>query len=314
MLSAAERATEDVAAEVAHLRAANAELEARVAQLEAAADAARDERLVMFREANLPTDLRYVKMRSVREQVAAQKLIDAATIAAGVGYAAEVTPVVLQLNRETWSIGDKGAVNDMLVRSAAKQFAYLPMRKVRRASFEGTACTTQLMRSAAAGDVGNVCGLLSAGAPLNGERDSAGYWALHWAAENGHAGVVKVLLSYEREGRNERPHVDAVSHKGFTALMVASSRGHARVVVMLLDAGANQLVELPRDNYTAMHLAVHGGHAAAVESLCAGPQTRDALTRRCNAGRTMTPLRLALGRGAAGAACAAILRRHGATE
>ena len=60
------------------------------------------------------------------------------------------------------------------------------------------------------------------------QQDKDGLTALHGASENGHVGVVKVLLAH--------PLIDVkeMSKDGFTALHIASQKGHVEVVKVLI--------------------------------------------------------------------------------
>lgn len=77
--------------------------------------------------------------------------------------------------------------------------------------------------------------------------------ALEAAAFNGHLVAVQALL---RHGAN--PNIDGGSHK--SPLQAAAYRGHTRVTLCLLDAGAGD----PKD---AFHAAVQGGHENLVQIL-----------------------------------------------
>ena len=56
-----------------------------------------------------------------------------------------------------------------------------------------------------------------------------GYSALHWAAKNGRADVVKLLM-----GCPAAPDVDARSHGGYTALHVAAMNSRHEVIELLV--------------------------------------------------------------------------------
>jgi len=56
-----------------------------------------------------------------------------------------------------------------------------------------------------------------------------GYSALHWAAKNGRADVVKLLM-----GSSEPLDVDAKSHGGYTALHVAAMNSRHDVIEQLV--------------------------------------------------------------------------------
>jgi hypothetical protein len=163
--------------------------------------------------------------------------------------------------------------------------------------------TTSLIRAADAGDERHVRALLAAGAPLRCVDD---YWrrtALHWASLRGEARAVAALLGADAVGDT----VDALDRKGYNALYLASFHGHDGAVRALLARGARQ----DRQNsscMTALHWAAEFGHAGVVELLCAAPGAASTIALPDKFGRT--PLALAVAQGHA--ACAAVLRAHGA--
>ena len=85
--------------------------------------------------------------------------------------------------------------------------------------------------------------------------------AVRDAAQAGDTNALEPLLG--KEG-SERP--DAVNESGWTALMLAATRGHAETVAWLLGCGA---AVNPQDQYqnTALHWAAIHGHVAVVQEL-----------------------------------------------
>jgi len=160
-------------------------------------------------------------------------LVDVLGIVAAVGFACEVSHC-LYLCGATWREGDKGATNDMLVRSMEKQGWAALLREARAAKRHGS--KTQLMRAAAGSDLPRTLQLLRLGAPLE-LRDANGYTALLIACYNGREAVAKALLDGEFEGCGAR--VDAHDTAGWTSLILASTCGHEGVVRLLLARGAN---------------------------------------------------------------------------
>ena len=73
--------------------------------------------------------------------------------------------------------------------------------------------------------------MLRAGIPVDA-CDQEGNTALHFAAANGHAQVVELLL-------DRRCSIDYQSHYCWTALMQASAYAHVAVVKLLLQHKAN---------------------------------------------------------------------------
>ena len=148
------------------------------------------------------------------------------------------------------------------------------------------------------GHEGAVRALLAAGA-RQGLLGNAGRTALHLAAANGHTGVVRLLCAAP-----DAP-VDARDSDGSSPLLLASRNGSEGAVRILLACGAQQGL---RDSggMAALHQAASYGYAGIVELLCAAPGAAAALALRDGKGRT--PLAAA-----SGAACAAVLRAHGAS-
>jgi ankyrin repeat protein len=119
---------------------------------------------------------------------------------------------------------------------------------------------TALMVASAYGRKTSVEMLLAAGANVNHAPN--GITPLMWASAQGNAYAAKMLLAAGAD-------VDHATRIGETALMYASSAGHADVVHhALLAAGAN----VDKSNYcreTALLEASKRGHAAVVEMLLA---------------------------------------------
>ena len=106
----------------------------------------------------------------------------------------------------------------------------------------GAACVTAILGSAQAdtpvadaamqGDTETVRSLLRAGADVNTAQGD-GMTALHWAAYKGNAEVARILIY---AGGNPRA---LTRLHDYTPLILASSGGHADVIVALLEAGAD---------------------------------------------------------------------------
>lgn len=138
-----------------------------------------------------------------------------------------------------------------------------------------------------------------------------GHTALHFACQNGHAEVAKILLEKGAD-------IEANSHM-YTPLMLAVSEGHLDIAKLLLDNGAKPNVSLvtgktplmmasekgdvdmialllkrrahinartpsdldiPQNNYTALHFAEENGHLKAIELLCQYGAVSDFTTRK----------------------------------
>jgi hypothetical protein len=111
---------------------------------------------------------------------------------------------------------------------------------------------------------GHGCGditkaLLAAGADVD-LRDSAGRTALHHAATGGYLDTAQALL---RAGAD----VNVVDAAGQSALYHAAGRGNLDTVAALLDAGADVHLRAMHHLPTALHVALHSGHAEVAELL-----------------------------------------------
>uniref|UniRef100_A0A0G4I5E7 Uncharacterized protein n=1 Tax=Chromera velia CCMP2878 TaxID=1169474 RepID=A0A0G4I5E7_9ALVE len=101
--------------------------------------------------------------------------------------------------------------------------------------------------------------LLKAGADPNA-RTKFGSAALHWAAARGHLGVVRALL-----GHGAKVDVPTCENEG-TALLSAAFCGHLPVVRVLLSHGA-RICATNGKGMTALHLAASRGHDKVVAEL-----------------------------------------------
>jgi E3 ubiquitin-protein ligase XBAT32/33 len=226
------------------------------------------------------------------------------------GFAAEVYHCRFLCGR-TWRAGAPGGTSDVLVRSVEAQCKARAARSAERevvtqlGNLEVRG-STQLMRAAMLNNLPRVLRLVQLGAPLNVVDKSEGYSALHWASRSSkNESIAKALLDGKYSGRGAS--VDQRGKNGWTPLMLASSFGHADVVRILLARGAKQQLQSP-NGLTPLHLAVMSNLSDIVELLCADPSANAAWAVRSSSGRT--PLAVAVERGHA--ACAAVLREHGA--
>ncbi len=108
--------------------------------------------------------------------------------------------------------------------------------------------------------------------------DTAGFSALHRAAQHGHGDIVGLLL-----GHNDGALIDAVVQDGslYTAFHLAAQHGHGEVLVLLLERGA--LINAHTHNgYTALDLAEESVHRDVVELLLSKGAQRGAVAQAKN--------------------------------
>ena len=112
------------------------------------------------------------------------------------------------------------------------------------------------------GDVETVRSLVKEGADVNAAQGD-GMTALHWAALNGNARLVELLIY---AGGN----VGALTRLGaYTPLHLASEEGHAVVVEALLAAGADPNAVTSTGAVTPLHFAAGFGGVEAISALVA---------------------------------------------
>lgn len=84
------------------------------------------------------------------------------------------------------------------------------------------------------------------------QTDNDGRAAIHYAAENGHAGMLQIMIE---KGVNVNLTQDAPGDAGATALHCACARGHEDVVRLLINAGADDTLA-NSDGETPAHYVV----------------------------------------------------------
>ncbi|KAL3075605.1 hypothetical protein niasHT_034972 [Heterodera trifolii] len=135
--------------------------------------------------------------------------------------------------------------------------------------------------------------LLALGANPNA-RDDKGQTPLHLAAENDFPDVVKLFLKMKQ---NNHAVLTAVDHSGFTCAHIAAMKGSLAVVkeLMMIDKAMVIQAKTKCLEATTLHMAAGGGHAKIVKILLengANPEDENA--------NGMTPLSLAAWNGHSG--------------
>jgi hypothetical protein len=100
-------------------------------------------------------------------------------------------------------------------------------------------------------------------------KDKDGATPLHVAAMKGHASVVEMLV---QAGADMDAREGA---HGLTTLHIAASQGHASVVEVLIQAGANKEAKAMQ-GWTPLHVAAMKGRASVVEVLVAAGAAKEA--------------------------------------
>ncbi len=118
---------------------------------------------------------------------------------------------------------------------------------------------TQLRRAAAEGDVDKVRNLL--GKNFINHKSTNGNTALHWAIENQHYAVTKLLLTCPVI------QMDTANHLGLTPLHLAAKQGDKKVVYRLLKLGAGHKNATDKEGYSALDYAFSVGCSFIVSKL-----------------------------------------------
>ena len=116
-----------------------------------------------------------------------------------------------------------------------------------------------LCQAAEAGQVSVIHALLDAPG-ISATAKWEGRSALHWAAEGGHLSAIQAL-----QCRGERD-LERADHKGFTACILASMKGHVEVVKYLHISSCN-LEKADNDGHTVGIVAAQNGHLEVVKYL-----------------------------------------------
>jgi hypothetical protein len=103
-------------------------------------------------------------------------------------------------------------------------------------------------------------------------KNEDGSTPLHVAALNNRAGAVGVLLGWDRK------LLYALDNRQWTALLLAASKGHVKVLEALKMMGQDVNEGTTRNGWSALHVAAENGHVDAVTFLLANGARKDALT------------------------------------
>jgi ankyrin repeat protein len=147
--------------------------------------------------------------------------------------------------------------------------------------------TRELMKACWSGDVKMVQRYIDRGGNVNYQQPEKRYTCLSAASESGHARVVALLL--DAGAKKEKAY-----RNGKVPLHFACSRGHVNVVVALLDAGAR--IEA-RDNWskTPLHYAARQGNTEIIsELLSRGVNVNTTSSQRPGEKREIVPLYFAV--------------------
>jgi ankyrin repeat protein len=134
---------------------------------------------------------------------------------------------------------------------------------------QSTAHMTELMIAAKVGAISSVRALIKRGVKIDaGCRRSIWEWdktALMYASENGHAEIVRELLTAEADPNLIDRSISEDSG-GKTALHYAAKNGHVGIVSALIDAKSN-LEVVDEAASTPLMLACEQGHLKVIESI-----------------------------------------------
>lgn len=140
----------------------------------------------------------------------------------------------------------------------------------------GVGARVDLHEAAAKGDAARVASALERGQAIDARKSAEKKTALHLAAEHGHAAVVRVLLDAGAD-------LEAADRGGMTPLLWAIERRRRPVVSLLRERGANLLATTGR-GYGALHSACSAQDLALLEELVSAGMSPEAPTPWLNGG------------------------------
>jgi hypothetical protein len=148
-----------------------------------------------------------------------------------------------------------------------------------------------ILEAAAGGDVGEVERLVGQDPGLLNAKDGAhGYTPLMLASAEGRVEVVRWLVDHGA-AINER------DNGGYTAVSLACVKGQSLVVRLLVERGADTTIASQRHGWTALMIASIRGHLEVVRWLLGYPSARATMNHRDEVGRTALWLACRYGRG-----------------
>ena len=116
-----------------------------------------------------------------------------------------------------------------------------------------------LYEAARSGDVVEVRGMVAAGSDVEERGGDEGGTPLHVAAEEGHVGVMRVLLEMDAEK-------EAKAADGSTLLHQAAHNGHVEAMELLVQMGVDEEAK-DANGRTPLHHTAHNGQVEAMELL-----------------------------------------------
>ena len=147
------------------------------------------------------------------------------------------------------------------------KIARMLLEKGADADYQGDRCRSPLNIASRGGYTDLVRLLLDHGTNVNAP-DEWGQTALHKASFQGQTEIVKLLL--EGGANVDVPGQGNVGTKGWTPLLFAARGGHLETVQLLLNHDADVKVKSevePREDFTALHLAIYYEHPQVVKVL-----------------------------------------------